>query len=761
MFYRMGILLFFAITLQIVRANITCTSFDSCGECIGFGGARCMWCSEPTDMYERRCQVDSYNAKRWCKREHIVNPKLTNPIWKKDEEFSSGSPTTKPVQFRPQRLKLKVRPGIPFTFNLSYKPAKHYPLDIYYLMDHSYTMRPQTKTLQEQGRLILEELEKFTNNVQFGVGSFVEKPSFPYADPNLHIAYSFKNLLKLTKNISMFENILKAIPQGSNYDDPEAGFDALMQVMTCEKEIGWRPVARRIIVLCTDSTYHSAGDGKMVGADVPNDMKCHLNSTGFYDQDLVYDYPSVTQINRVASKGAFLIIFAAVNDVKNEYEALKQGIQGSKYVEFKEKSNIVDIIKKEYLKSVQHMQLNYRRLNNLQLKLEPDCSKEGICKIFHDESLIMNATLEIKNCPPNKRLTLEINPINLNEKLTIDIEVVCECDCEKKGGAINAERCNSSGTLQCGICRCNHGRYGDKCQCSGNSTSTTDIEKCKFKTEDMNVCSGRGICRCGKCVRCNDGFSGEFCQYDDTACNRFNGKLCADKGKCRLGRCDCDAHWTGDDCHCPDHDFDCIAPYSKEVCSGNGKCHCGECMCNKVKNKNDIYGGAFCDRCEECSEKRCQELGDYVHCLVFNNETYCDQQFNVTESAVQMVSKTDNNTMTWNVGDQCSKKLDNGTAILFKYFYTGRKVNFIVQKELDVLPAANIWVAVGSAIGAVLLIGLITGIAWKILVDMLDKKEYEKFAAQAQAEGYIVSQNPWYEPPVNIFANPTYERYNN
>ncbi|XP_026757299.2 integrin beta-PS-like [Galleria mellonella] len=747
------------VILQISEGiNITCDSFEnSCGKCIGFAGARCIWCSAPQDISEKRCQTEDYKYNtKWCKKEYIVNPEPINEIMKQNDEFSPGTPTIKPVQFRPQHLKIKMRPGVPFSFDMSYKPAKHFPLDVYYLMDHSYTMRPQTKILQQQGRQLLMELEKFTNNVQFGVGSFVEKPAFPFANPNIHIAYSFKNHLKLTKNMSMFEEVLMKIPEGSNYDDPEAGLDALMQVMKCEKELGWRPVARRIIVLCTDNTYHSAGDGKMVGAAIPNDMKCHLDSNGHYDSDLKYDYPSVTQINRVASKGAFLIIFAAVNTVKKEYEALKKSIQGSNYVEFKEKSNIVDIIKKEYLKSVEHTQINYDRLKNVELTLDPDCSKEGICRIKHNESLTMKATLEVKNCSPNNTLTMQVNPINLKESLTIEIGVVCECDCEKHGsGEMNSKRCNSAGTLQCGLCNCYDGRYGDKCQCFGNSTSNTDLDKCKLNVSDVYMCSGRGVCRCGECTKCVKGFSGDFCQFDDKACERVNGKLCADRGVCRLGRCECDAHWTGNDCSCPEDDSDCIAPYSKEVCSGNGKCHCGECSCNKMEGKDDIYGGTFCDHCDDCTEKRCQELGEYIHCVMFNNKTYCDQIFHETETVIDMVSKTDNKSENWNVAQECNKALDNGTVILFRHYYEGKKIHFLVQKELDVLPVANIWVAVGSSIGAVLLIGLLTGVIWKILIDIHDKKEYAKFASEAQAQGFVVS-NPWYRSPANNFSNPAF-----
>lgn len=136
---------------------------------------------------------------------------------------------------------------------------------------------------------------------------------------------------------------------GSNYDDPEAGLDALMQVMKCDKILGWRNDARKIILLVTDNTYHSAGDGKMVGAIKPNDMKCHLENDEYKDTfSLKYDYPSVSQINRAAHDGHFKIIFAGLEQVKNVYEPLSSQIMGSEFALFQENSNILEIIKKAY-----------------------------------------------------------------------------------------------------------------------------------------------------------------------------------------------------------------------------------------------------------------------------------------------------------------------------------------------------------------------------------------------------------------------------
>lgn len=148
--------------------------------------------------------------------------------------------------------------------------------------------------------------------------------------------------------MTKFKEALQEDPKGSNYDDPEASLDGLMQAMVCKKEIDWRDNARRIIVLSTDSTYHSAGDGKFVGAARPHNMQCYLKNNT-YTMELELDYPSVSQINKVAVENNIMIIFSADKKFETHYLALQKKVLGSKYVPLKENSPLVDVIKTEYL----------------------------------------------------------------------------------------------------------------------------------------------------------------------------------------------------------------------------------------------------------------------------------------------------------------------------------------------------------------------------------------------------------------------------
>ena len=61
----------------------------------------------------------------------------------------------------------------------------------------------------------------------------------------------------------LFQDEVGAANVSGNVDDPEGGFDALMQTVVCSKEIGWRENARRVLIFSTDNGFHMAGDGKV------------------------------------------------------------------------------------------------------------------------------------------------------------------------------------------------------------------------------------------------------------------------------------------------------------------------------------------------------------------------------------------------------------------------------------------------------------------------------------------------------------------
>lgn len=73
-------------------------------------------------------------------------------------------------------------------------------------------------------------------------------------------------------------------------------------------------------------------------------------------------------------------------------------------------------------------------------------------------------------------------------------------------------------------------RRGDTCDCS--PASSPNNEAC-IRPGDVEPCSGRGECLCGKCQCYSEDlrqrFDGPFCQYDVLQCPRTSGFLCNGK----------------------------------------------------------------------------------------------------------------------------------------------------------------------------------------------------------------------------------------
>ena len=242
------------------------------------------------------------------------------------------------VQISPQRVKLKLRPGLPAKLTFEVIQAKQYPVDLYYLMDLSNSMSDDKDNIVRLGEEIVNAVANVTGNFQIGFGSFVDKEVMPFISeiPNDNCQtdsctppYSFQHQLPLTKDSSLFQDRVSKANISGNIDNPEGGFDGLLQVMVCDKEIGWRNQSRKVIIYTTDQSFHIAMDGKLGGIVTPNDGHCHLNPSGYYDYSKVQDYPSIGQINHIAKEKSVNIIWAVTQFKFDLYETLSNHVFGS------------------------------------------------------------------------------------------------------------------------------------------------------------------------------------------------------------------------------------------------------------------------------------------------------------------------------------------------------------------------------------------------------------------------------------------------
>ncbi|KAI1278806.1 Integrin beta-PS [Halotydeus destructor] len=312
------------ISLVILVGNsttqeITCLSAQTCGECISLAG--CSWCSDPSrDNFLPRCDFADLIVKN-CPSEHNYNP--ANEVVTDVNNDTATENDGNILNIVPKKVALKLRPNTTSKIRLRIEQTSNYPVDLYYLMDLTHSMKDHKETLSVLAEELGIEMANITGNFRLGFGSFIDKVVMPFANmlPEKLInpcsdgaqcvpPYGFRNHLSLTDNLTLFVNEVRSASLSANLDNAEGGFDALMQVLMCVDEIGWKPQHRRIILFATDSIFHYAGDGKLGGIVKPNDGQCHLDKNGYYSETLKQDYPSLEQINRAITQQDVNIIFA-------------------------------------------------------------------------------------------------------------------------------------------------------------------------------------------------------------------------------------------------------------------------------------------------------------------------------------------------------------------------------------------------------------------------------------------------------------------
>ena len=111
-----------------------------------------------------------------CRPEFIQTNKYDPMRIAKDDDLRDFNKESDSVQIKPQNVKMKLRKNRQQTINMTFKPARNYPLDLYYLMDLTWSMRDDKQTLVRMGGSLSESLSNLTENFRLGFGSFADKP---------------------------------------------------------------------------------------------------------------------------------------------------------------------------------------------------------------------------------------------------------------------------------------------------------------------------------------------------------------------------------------------------------------------------------------------------------------------------------------------------------------------------------------------------------------------------------------------------------
>ncbi|KAG7255488.1 hypothetical protein CRUP_008139, partial [Coryphaenoides rupestris] len=390
----------------------------------------------------------------------------------------SNSPGNE-VQLKPQNIRIPLRLGVPQTFKVSFKRAEGYPIDLYYLMDLSFSMADDLDTIKKLSQDIIETLRGFTKNIRIAV--------------RCQPAVSYQNILSLTPNADDFKREVSKQRISANLDSPEAGFDAIMQAAVCKDEIGWKNVTK-ILVYTSDDTFHIAGDGRLAGIYKPHDGQCHLNQSGFYD-GTKFDYPSIGHLARVLTANNIQLIFAVTKNISSAYEELRKMIPQSVVgVLESDSSNVVQLITNAY--------------NGLAVSYQAHCgegptpwSSRGECK-------------DIK-ISQQEKLEFHLSVQGISDKLKVTVEMQCKCECGRDEPS--SPHCSDV------ILSCDPGFRGQRC-CEQSKDVDSLETKCR-QGNSSQLCNGHGSCECGECL-CHRNFKGRHCECDDSICEQ-NQKLCS------------------------------------------------------------------------------------------------------------------------------------------------------------------------------------------------------------------------------------------
>lgn len=155
-----------------------------------------------------RCDLKDNLLDGGCVGSAVEFPSSSLRIVKEKALSDKASGTGDVTQVRPQKIHIKLRPGAkriqtsntvnlqgqfgPFTdwlfcssgdakqFTVQVKQVEDYPVDLYYLMDLSYSMKDDLQRLTTLGNKLAEAMGRTTSKLRIGFGAFVDKTRSPY-----------------------------------------------------------------------------------------------------------------------------------------------------------------------------------------------------------------------------------------------------------------------------------------------------------------------------------------------------------------------------------------------------------------------------------------------------------------------------------------------------------------------------------------------------------------------------------------------------
>ncbi|KAK1341110.1 hypothetical protein QTO34_017512 [Cnephaeus nilssonii] len=433
----------------------SCQPAPSCKKCI-LSHPSCAWCKQLNftasgEAEERRCASREELLARGCPTGELEEPHGQQEVLQ-DQPLSQGSRGGEgATQLAPQRVRVTLRPGEPQQLQVRFLRAEGYPVDLYYLMDLSYSMQDDLEFVRQLGHALLVRLQEVTQSVRIGFGSFVDKTVLPFVSTvpsklrhpcptrleRCQPPFSFHHVLSLTGDAKAFEREVGRQSVSGNLDSPEGGFDAILQAALCQEQIGWRNVSR-LLVFTSDDTFHTAGDGKLGGIFMPSDGHCHLDSNGLYSRSPEFDYPSVGQVAQALSAANIQPIFAVTSATLPVYQELSKLIPKSAVGELSENSsNVVQLIMDAYNSlsstvTLEHsplppgVHISYKSQCGGHEKRAGEPGARGQCNhVRINQTVNFLVTFQATRCLPEPHF-LRFRALGFSEELTVELRTLCD-----------------------------------------------------------------------------------------------------------------------------------------------------------------------------------------------------------------------------------------------------------------------------------------------------------------------------------------------
>uniref|UniRef100_A0A6Q2YFW2 Integrin beta n=1 Tax=Esox lucius TaxID=8010 RepID=A0A6Q2YFW2_ESOLU len=698
---------FVYLLLLLIGSDVLCqevevctkTAINSCSDCIK-SGAYCGWCKQlnftkPGEQEAARCDTQAALKERGCMEEDIISPK--NVFFNvKNSTLSKNTDTTDdPIQLQPQEVYLKLRPGLSKTFRINFQRIEGYPVDLYYLMDLSYSMEDDLRSIKSLGNQLFEALQGITKKGRIGFGSFVDKTVLPFTNTNpeklkkpcaekeqfCQPAFGYRHVLSMTADKATFQKEVNKQNISGNLDSPEGTLDAIMQAAVCGDRIGWRNSSTRIIVLTTDDGFHMAGDGKLAGILEPNDEKCYLENK-IYSKSSEMDYPSVGQVATQLENNNIQPIFAVTKNM---------------------------------------------------------------------EGVSFDVTVTAKECL-DRNISFTIGPLGIKDKLKVSVSTRCECECDDPQTDAHPY-CNRQGKVNCGMCSCKDTFVGQKCECSIKGKDVSSL-KAACQKDNGTECEGRGDCVCGVC-QCHAipgglAYYGTHCECENESCEKYKNQLCGGNGKCICKNCVCDPEYEGPACQCKKSDEQCRSDQS--VCNGRGTCQCNQCKCIEG------YQRPFCKFCPAC-QTPCITKGKCIECLGFQTGPFsknCSEACKSIHKFEMVDTLPPGKPCDVRDVENCRVFFTTFQLVGEDNYTTNKVCMFIHVHHTECPELPNIYGIIGGSIAGVALIGLLILLLIKGIIYMNDLKEFRRFENEKKKAKWTDGANPLFQNATTTVANPTF-----